>query len=60
MNESKKNEWMVLDEKWMKVKNEWLVLDEKWMKVKNECLVLETICNNRVWVKWSLTKERIK
>ena len=34
MNESKKNDWLVLDEKWIKVKNEWLVLDEKWMKVK--------------------------
>ena len=30
----KKNDWLVLDEKWIKVKNEWLVLDEKWMKVK--------------------------
>ena len=52
-----------MDGSWWKMnesKNEWLVLDEKWMKVKNECLVLETICNNRVWVKWSLTKERIK
>ena len=56
-----KNENEVGFKKLMKVKK-WMAgsHDEKWIKVKNEWLVLETICNIRVSVKWSLTKERMK